>query len=108
MTNWRWIALGLVATIAVMYGMVYVDVVYRAKHSFDEGEKYWRWADHPEERAGYLDGKFAAEKSALDTQLAKGKLTKDDYDHSLELLRFDHEQALKESSIKYAYVWYQT
>lgn len=102
------LALCIAATVIVMYGMVYADVVLRAKHSYEEGEKYWNWADHPEQRAEFLNQKMAADKAALDHQLAKGKLTKDDYDRNMELLQFDHDQALKESSIKYAYVWYQT
>ena len=91
-----------------MYGMVYVDVVLRARHAYQEGEQYWRWSDHPGERADYLNRRFSDDKAALDRRLAQGKISKDDYDRSLELLQFDRDQALKESTIKYAYVWYQT
>jgi hypothetical protein len=108
MKKWHKVALLVLGTVAIMYGMVYVDVVWRAKEAYQEGEKYWRWADHPEERAQYLDAELAQGKSKLDRRLASGKLTQDDYNRELELLQFDHDQALKESNIKYAYVWYQT
>ena len=108
MKKWHPITLLVAGTVAVMYGMIYMDVVMRAKESYREGEKYWRWAEHPEERAQFLDQKFTADKAALDARLSRGKISKDDYDRELELLQFDHAQALKESSIKYAYVWYQT
>jgi hypothetical protein len=102
------ITLWLAGTAAVMYAMIYGDVVMRAKEAYQEGEKYSQWADHPEIKARFLDERFTKEKAKLDGQLSKGALSKDDYDRSVELAQFDHDQALKESSIKYAYVWYQT
>jgi len=108
MKRWQEIALWVLGTIAVMYGMIYCDVVLRAKEAYQEGEKYWQWTDHPELKANFLDGQYSLEKTKLDTQLSKGSLSKEDYDRDLELAQFDREQALNESSIKYAYVWYQT
>lgn len=108
MKKWHKIALLVAGTVAAMYGMVYVDVVMRAKEAYQEGEKYWAWTDHPEQRAQFLDAQLAADKAKLDDRLAKGKISKDDYDRELELLQFDHDQARKESTVKYAYVWYQT
>lgn len=106
--KWQQTLLWIAGTVAIMYGMVYVDVVLRAKEAYQEGEKYWNWADHPDQRAQFLNDQLAADKAKLDQQLTTGKLSKDDYDRQQELLQFDHEQQLKESSIKYAYVWYQT
>src|SRR6266850_1543404 len=96
----------VIGTAVIMYGMVYADVVWRAKEAYQEGEKYWRWAEHPEEREQFLNAKRTADKAKLDERLSKGALSKDDYDHAMELLQFEYEQAMKESSIKYAYVWY--
>ena len=42
------ILLVLAGTVALVYGMIYVDVVWRAKEAYQEGEKYWRWTDHPD------------------------------------------------------------
>ena len=108
MKRWQERSLWIVGTIIVMYAMVYGDVMLRARSAYREGEKYWQWADHPELKANYLNAQYAKEKTRLDDQLSAGKILKDDYDRSLELAQFDREQGLKESSIKYAYVWYQT
>jgi hypothetical protein len=108
MKRWQQNLLWILGTIAIMYGMIYADVVSRAKEAYQEGEKYSYWADHPDVRVKVLDDKMAADKAALDADFSKGKMPKDDYDRNVELLQFDHDQALKESSIKYAYVWYQT
>jgi len=40
--------------------------------------------------------------------LEKGKLTQPQFEQKRELAEFDFQQALEESSIKYAYIWYQT
>ncbi len=108
MKKWHQIALLTAGTVVAMYGMVYVDVVSRAKEAYLEGEKYWNWTDHPEQRLEYLNTKLAADKKNLEQKFSKNKLTKDQYDRDLQLLEFDHQQQLKESTIKYAYVWYQT
>ncbi len=106
----RWVknALWIASTIAILYGMVYVDVILRARESYMEGEKYWRWSEHPEEKSAALEQEFNKEKAGLDEKLAKNKLTKDEYDRRLEIAQFDRDRSLDESSIKYAYVWYKT
>jgi hypothetical protein len=106
--RWQERFLWIIALVAMVYGMVYVDVVWRAKESFLEGEKYWRWADHPEERQQFLDTQLTREKAVLENDRSRGKLSPDEVGHRLEIAQFDHDQALKESSIKYAYIWYQT
>ena len=94
--------------VAVFYGMVYVDVVLRARHAWLEGEQYWHWSDHPDERAAFVKEKYVHEKAELDKKKDAGKIVKEDYDRDAELLAFAEQQELKESTIKYAYVWYQT
>lgn len=94
--------------IALVYGMIYADVVMRARHAYLEGEKYWRWAEHPEERLKILDDQLARRKAELDAKLAQGALSREQYEHDVELAEFDREQAGKESNLKYAYIWYQT
>ncbi len=97
-----------VITAGVLYGMIYADVVSRARESYLEGEKYSRWHEHPEEKQTALNAKFESEKAALDKKNAAGKMDKDEYDRQLEILQFDRDRNLEESSIKYAYVWYKT
>ena len=88
--------------------MVYVDVVLRARDAWMEGEKYWRWSDHPDERQAYLQQQLNGEEAALSQKQATGQLSADDYARDKELLEFRYDQMRQESSIKYAYVWYQT
>ena len=105
---WQRIGLTLLAVVAVFYGMVYVDVVLRARDAWMKGEMYWRWADHPEERLAYLQQQQAKEQTALDAKKAAGTLSADEYSRATELLQFRYAQMGRESSLKYAYVWYQT
>lgn len=93
---------------AGVYAIVYVDVVLRAREAWQEGEKYWRWADFPAERLAYLQAEQRKEAQALDARRAAGKISEDDYARDKELLTFRYEQMAQESSVKYAYVWYQT
>ena len=106
--KWSKIGLGVVGTIVAMYTIVYLDVVSRAKEAYLEGEKYWNWTEHPEQRTQYLDQQLATERTVLEDKFKKGELSKDELDRELELLAFDFEQQRKESTMKYAYVWYQT
>jgi len=108
MKRWQKILLSTVAVAGVFYGMVYVDVIWRARESWLEGEKYWRWADHPKERAAFLEAQLTQNRALLDKKRAASQTTPEDYARDVELLEFSHQQALKESSIKYAYIWYQT
>ena len=98
----------ILTVLAVFYGMIYADVVMRARHAWLQGEQFWRWADHPEERAADLQRKQAAELVQLEQKLKDGKEAREDYDRDKELLAFRYEQMRQESCNKYAYVWYQT
>ncbi len=112
-TSWtqkRWVRnllFGL-GTAAVLYAMVAVDVVLRARESYLEGEKYMSWHENPELKKSDLNAKFEKEKAGLDQKLAQGKIKKDDYDRELEIIAFDRDRQMEESAVKYAYVWYQT
>jgi len=108
MNVWQKNLLIAVGCIAAFYGLVCADVMLRAREAWTEGEKYWRWADHPAERDAFLKQEFEKDKAALDKKLADKKIIPEDHSRDLELLQFAYEQKKKESSIKYAYVWYQT
>ena len=103
----RRLAIGL-GCAGLVYGMVYADLVLRARHAYNEGEKYMRWSQHPEEKAAFFDARLADRTRDLDAQLAAGRLSKDEHDLKLELAHFERDEAVRESSLKYAYVWYQT
>ncbi len=98
----------IIGALALVYGMIYVDVVWRAKEAYEQGERYWRWSDHPEEYTAYVNDRFMVDKSALEAKKASGKISEDDFNRELQVLQFGRVQQLKESTLKYAYVWYQT
>jgi hypothetical protein len=79
-----------------------------ARYSYQEGEKYMRCHDNPDEKKAELDARYEKSKSELDKKLARNKIKKDEYDRQIEIVQFDRERNLEESSLKYAYVWYKT
>ena len=106
--KWFKITLTVVSCAVIVYALIYIDVVLRARSAYLEGEKYWYWYEHPEAKKEALDNEFDKNKKVLEQKLAKKKISQNDYEKELDVLNFTHEQKLKESSIKYAYIWYQT
>jgi uncharacterized membrane protein len=106
----KWLKIaGIVAgCIIAVYAMIYVDVVMRARSAYLEGEKYWAWHQDPARKEQSLKAEFDKEKAALDARLARGKITQDDYTRELDVAKFNYDRKREESSIKYAYIWYQT
>lgn len=100
--------IAVVACIAAVYAMVYADVVLRARHAYLEGEKYHAWYENPQLKEQAFAAEFEKEKAALMRRKKKGALSTEEYDRQLELAQFSRDERLKESSIKYAYIWYQT
>jgi hypothetical protein len=90
-----------------VYGLVYWDLVSRAKESYLEGEKYLNWSAHPEQKKEFYDHMYAAEKIKLDELFAKKKITIEEYRQKSDALTFDKEFSLNESSLKYAYQWFK-
>jgi len=90
-----------------VYGLVYWDVVNRARESFQEAEKYMEWYRQPEKKKDFFESTFQKDKANLDQLLQKNKITQDDYRKRLDVLEFDKNFALQESSLKYAYEWYK-
>ena len=106
--NWVKIGITIIVTVIIMYAMIYVDVVLRARSSYMEGEKYRAWHENPAQKKIDLDKTLESELKKLDKKLASNKIKKDEYGRSVEIVKFNHDRKLEESSIKYAYVWYQT
>lgn len=106
----KWVRVAALAagTVIIVYAMIYVDVVLRARSAYLEGEKYWRWHTHPGEKQKFLDDRLDKEIKKLREKLSKNKITKEEQDRQEEIAKFNHKRELEESSIKYAYVWYQT
>jgi hypothetical protein len=89
-----------VAGAAAVLAIVYVDVQLRARSAYLEAEKYMDWYAHPDKKKAFYDQRLAAGKAALNPAAA-------DYADKVSALQFDHDYALSESSLKYAYQWYK-
>lgn len=98
-------ALGLCLAV---YGMARADLWLRARSAYLEGEKWSEWAAKPELKKAHFDAELAEREAELKRDLEAGRLDKAAYDRKSGLARFERDQAVAESSLKYAYVWYQT
>jgi hypothetical protein len=76
----------ILITLAIAWGMARHELVSRAKTAYLEGEKYYSWMSHPEEKKKYFAGELAA-----------GRLKQEQVDLLLD-----------DSDLKNAYVWYET
>lgn len=106
--KWQKNTILVIITIIIVYVMIRIDVIMRARHAYLEGEKYWTWHFQPQLKIDYLNKYFDNEIKKLKKQLDKNKIPKEEYERQLEILQFDKERQFEESSIKYAYIWYQT
>ncbi len=96
------------ACILAVYGMIYVDLVLRARSAYNEGMKYLEWNKSPELKAAHFDVLLADKEKGLRGRYQDGEMTKAELGQRLELARFVRDESVKESSLKYAYVWFQT
>ena len=96
------------ALLAAVYGMARADLYLRSRSAYLEGEKWMEWSRKPELKKAHFDSELAARERELSLELAKGRIDRPAYERKVELARFERDQAVAESSIKYAYVWYQT
>lgn len=94
--------------IILVYVIIYIDVTLRAREAYLEGEKYWRWHHDPQLKKTALEREFKKKTEEIEKKYKKGKIPKDEYERQTEILKFEHERKLQESSIKYAYIWYKT
>lgn len=96
------------ALLAAVYGMARVDLILRARSAYFEGEKWMEWSRKPELKKAHFDAELALREGELSRELLKGKLDRAAHARKAGLARFERDQAVAESSLKYAYVWYQT
>ncbi len=98
-------AIGIWALAAVV---VWVDLGLRAREAYAEGLKYIEWDKHPEIKAAYYDAELSSRQARLDREFQAGRVAPDAYKAKMSLLRFERDERISESSLKYAYVWFQT
>ncbi len=105
-----WVApLGWAAfTAAFIYGLAYADLTLRARSAYLEGEKYMAWSSDPKAKAAFFDAELSKRTGELKAEFERGKMTKEELAQRLALAKFSRDEAVAESSLKYAYVWYQT
>jgi hypothetical protein len=100
--------LTILACAAAVYGMVYADLVLRARRAYLEGEKYLQWDRNPELKKVALDAELAQTQRRLMADFKAERLGKSDLEQRMILARFTRDEAFNESSVKHAYVWFQT
>lgn len=94
------------ALVLAVYGLALGDVVLRGRSAYLEGEKWLEWSKKPELKKAHFDALLAERENALERE--KAALTPEAYRKKLALARFERDQSVAESSLKYAYVWYRT
>lgn len=98
--------LSALALLAAVYALALGDVVLRGRSAFLEGEKWLAWSKDPAAKKAHFDEALAAREKEL--ELEKASLTPEAYEKKRALARFERDQAVAESSLKYAFVWYRT
>jgi len=106
--NARRVALTAAGLLVAVYVMARVDLVLRARSAYLEGEKWSSWNARPELKKAHFDGELAAREAELKREFDAGRLEKAAYERKAGLARFERDQAVAESSLKYAFVWYQS
>jgi hypothetical protein len=94
------------ALAAAVYGLALGDVVLRGRSAYLEGEKWLEWSRKPELKKAHFDGLLAAREKELEAE--RPKLSAEAYEKKRALARFERDQSVAESSLKYAFVWYRT
>lgn len=105
---WRRGLLAGLAALAFVYGAARVDLYFRARAAFREGEKWMEWSRRPELKKAHFEAECAAREAALARERDAGRLDARAYEHRVALARFERDQSVAESSLKYAFVWFQT
>ena len=93
---------------AFVAASVYADLVLRARTAYLEGERYMAWHADPALKKAHFSAEFEKTKAELDAQRLAGSLEETEYRQRLSLEEFRRDEAVSESSLKYAYHWYKT
>ena len=74
----------------------FVDLIFRARSAYLQGERYMAWHLNPQDKATYYDDILATESKELRRLHEKGKLEKTEFDVRLELEKFRRDDAVAE------------
>jgi hypothetical protein len=105
---WRRALAAAAALVVFVYAASAADTVLRARSALREGEKWLEWSDHPDLKQAHFQAEFDARRAELDADRAAGRLGADAYDKQLLLARFERDRAVSDSSLKYAYLWFES
>ena len=105
---WRRVLLTAAGLLAFVYAAACVDVVLRARSAYLEGEKWLAWDAHPDLKKSHFDAELAQHTKMFEAERVAGRLNDAELQKKVGLAKFERDQAVAESSLKYAYVWFQT
>ena len=97
----------LIAAVLAVYGIVYQDVVSRAREAYEMGETYLAWHADPAKKSEALAAWFQEEKRELERRLKAGSIDDRTFRERMDTLQFDYDFRLGESDLKYAYHWFK-
>ena len=100
--------LALAGAAAFVYGAACLDVLLRARSAYLEGEKYMAWHLDPGLKKAFYAESHRKARAELEREKAAGRLEETEFRQRLELEDFRRDDAVAESSLKYAYHWYKT
>jgi len=93
---------------AFFLSAAYLDLAFRARSAYQEGEKHMAWAKNPALKKDHFDEVFSAKLKALEAERAGGRLSGPGFEDKKNLLLAEKNFKTGESSAKYAYIWYKT
>jgi hypothetical protein len=103
----RWLSFAVFGAVFVL-AAVYVDLMLRARTAYYEGEKYLSWHADPGKKKDYFQKQFEKAVVELDREKNSGRMDDTEYRQRVALEEFRRDEAVAESSLKYAYHWYKT
>lgn len=103
----RWLKTAAVGAVFV-FAAVYADLVFRARTAFYEGEKFMAWHADPAAKKAHFQSLFESAVDGLNRDKGKGRMDETEYSQRVSLEEFRRDEAVAESSLKYAYHWYKT
>jgi len=103
----RWLKLAAIGAVFV-FGAVYIDLVLRARTAFNEGEKFLAWHANPADKKAHFQAAFEKSIDTLNREKAAGHMDDTEHRQRVSLEEFRRDEAIAESSLKYAYHWFKT
>lgn len=94
--------------VVCIYMLIYADITLRAKHCYLQGEKYYKWHRNPVLKKEEFFKEYSKKAGVFENKFLQGKITREELDLSIDKLNMERNFNIRESSIKYAYVWYKT